>query len=51
LAKSDDFSGSKIVCVITGTGLKDPDVAVKLAPPFVELPADIGSVEKALGWN
>ncbi len=46
-----DFSGKRIACVITGTGLKDTDTALKDAPPFLHLPADITEVEKALGWG
>ena len=46
-----DFSGKTIACVITGTGLKDTDTALKDAPPFRQLPADIKEVEKALGWG
>ena len=46
-----DFSRKKVVCVITGTGLKDTDTALKDAPPFLKLPADIASVEQALGWG
>jgi len=46
-----DFSGKRIVCVVTGTGLKDTDVALKNAEPFLELPADLGAVEQALGWS
>ena len=46
-----DFSRSKVVCVITGSGLKDTDTALKDAPPFVELPADVAAVEHALGWG
>jgi threonine synthase len=46
-----DFSGKKVVCVITGTGLKDTDTALKDAPPFLQLPADITAVEQALGWS
>ena len=46
-----DFSGKRIACVITGTGLKDTDTALKDAPPFLQLPADIAEVEKALGWG
>ena len=45
-----DFSGKRIACVITGTGLKDTDIALKDAPPFLQLPPDIVEVEKALGW-
>ena len=44
-----DFSGSRIVCVVTGTGLKDTETAVKGAEPFLELPPDLDAVEKALG--
>jgi len=44
-----DFSKSKIVCIVTGTGLKDTETAVKGADPFLELPADLTAVEKALG--
>ena len=46
-----DFSKSRIVCIVTGNGLKDPDTAVKSAPNIVKLPADLMSVEKALGWG
>jgi hypothetical protein len=35
--------------VVTGTGLKDTETAVKGAEPFLELPADLAKVEKALG--
>jgi len=45
-----DFAGKKIVCVVTGNGLKDTDIALKNAEPFIELPADLSAVEKALGW-
>ena len=44
-----DFSKSRIVCVVTGTGLKDTETAVKGAEPFLELPADLAQVEEALG--
>jgi len=46
-----DFSGKRIVCVVTGTGLKDTDVALKNAEPFLELTAELGAVEQALGWS
>jgi hypothetical protein len=35
--------------VVTGTGLKDTETAVRDAEPFLELPADLAGVEKALG--
>jgi len=46
-----DLAGKKVVCIITGTGLKDADIAIKNAEPFIQLPADIARVEKALGWG
>jgi threonine synthase len=44
-----DFSKNRIVCIVTGTGLKDTETAVKGAEPFLELPAELAAVEKALG--
>ena len=49
--KGTDFSQQRVVCVITGAGLKDPDTALKNAEPFLELPADLTSIEHALGWG
>jgi len=37
--------------VVTGSGLKDTDIVLKSAEPFLELPADLASVEQALGWG
>ena len=52
LAKSGtDFSRKRVVCIITGTGLKDTDTALKGAEPFLEVPADPAAVEEALGWG
>ena len=51
LAKKEDFSDKRVVCVITGTGLKDPSVPAKYARAPIELPADLGAVEKALRWG
>ncbi len=48
-ARRLDLSGKRVVCVITGSGLKDPDNAMKDAPAIVELPADLAQVAKALG--
>ncbi len=45
-----DFSAKRVVCVVTGTGLKDTDTALKNAEPFLELPADLETIERALGW-
>lgn len=49
--KGNDYSKKKIICVITGNGLKDTDIALKNAPPFIELPADLTAVEKSLGYR
>jgi threonine synthase len=46
-----NLSDKKVVCIITGTGLKDPNLPTKFAEPFPELPADIKVVEKTLGWS
>ena len=41
---------SKVVCVITGSGLKDPDTAVTIKPAFMdEYPAETGAIEAAMG--
>jgi threonine synthase len=45
-----------VVCVLTGTGLKDPSTAEKTAAkaaggsPVLEADATVGSVAVALGW-
>jgi len=49
--KGMDFSQKRVVCIITGNGLKDTDTSLKDAEPFLELPADLGAVERALGWS
>jgi len=43
-----DFSNKKVVCVITGTGLKDPDTALKSAHNIPEIPADLETIEKII---
>jgi len=49
--KGVDFSKKRVVCVVTGTGLKDTDIALSGAEPFLELPAELTAVEQALGWG
>ncbi len=46
-----DFSQERVVCIVTGTGLKDIDVALEGAEPFIEVKADLEAVEEALSWN
>jgi threonine synthase len=46
-----DFSTKRVVCVVTGTGLKDTDTVLKSTESFLELSADLATVEQALGWG
>jgi len=46
-----DFSDKTAVCVLTGHGLKDPDVALQLKTTQLESSSNINSLEKALDWH
>jgi len=54
-----DFTGKKIVCIVTGNGLKDADAALKdtstgsvqAVPPFTRIAPTAAAVEKVLGWK
>jgi threonine synthase len=39
----------RIVCVTTGHGLKDPDIAIRMSEKPQEVNAEIAAIEKALG--
>ena len=39
------------VCIITGTGLKDPDTALKRTPKISEVPAELDRVERIICSN
>lgn len=39
----------RVVCVLTGNGLKDPESALRLAPQLVEVEASAAAVRAALG--
>ena len=41
--------GSRVVCTVTGNGLKDPDWAVSAAPAPITVAADSGAAAAALG--
>jgi threonine synthase len=41
--------GSRVVCTITGNGLKDPDWALSGAPSPATIPADAAAAAAALG--
>ena len=43
-------SGSSVVCVLTGSGLKDPDRALTQSKPRIEVGAEVESIAGALGW-
>ncbi|MDD5094012.1 MAG: threonine synthase [Dehalococcoidia bacterium] len=47
-AKGLDLKKKKVVCIITGNGLKDPDTALKQASPINEVPADLSAIEKIM---
>ena len=40
--------GERVVCVLTGNGLKDPDTAIAQSGQVIEIPADYGAAEAAL---
>jgi threonine synthase len=46
-----DLSRAKVVCVLTGNGLKDPDTALQHAPALLEAPSDGEQVAALLGWT
>jgi threonine synthase len=46
-----DFAQKKVACIVTGTGLKDIDTALKGAGELIEISPDLSAVEQALGWG
>jgi len=46
-----DFSGKRIVCIITGNGLKDADIALKDAGQFTKVLPTLEAVERVLSWR
>ncbi len=40
--------GERVVCVLTGNGLKDPDTAIAESGSVIEIPADYAAAERAL---
>jgi threonine synthase len=47
LAAAGLDAGSRVVCVITGHGLKDPETATRLSPPLVPVDPDPDSIAAA----
>ncbi len=49
--EGEDFSGRTVVCIITGSGLKDPERAMEeFAPELRPLPTDLAAIEREMGW-
>jgi threonine synthase len=48
-ARGGIASGSRIVCTVTGNGLKDPEWAISGAPTPTTIPADVTAAATALG--
>jgi threonine synthase len=44
------LAGTTCVCILTGTGLKDPDTALKFEKVEHEVPARLEAIEAALGF-
>jgi threonine synthase len=47
LARERPQAGARVVCVITGHGLKDPDAAARLSSPPLAIPPDADAVAEA----
>ena len=50
-AAHPEMQNRRVVCIITGNGLKDPDNATAQGLNVEEAPADLGAVERLLGMN
>jgi threonine synthase len=48
MARKENLSGKRVVCIVTGTGLKDPGVPARYARSPMELPAELAAVEEVL---
>jgi len=49
-ASGRGFSGETVVCIITGSGLKDPETALEHEPAIHHVPADLAAIEREMGW-
>jgi threonine synthase len=49
--EGEDLSGLTAVCIITGSGLKDPDTALAIESTRLDATASPEAVERALGWS
>jgi threonine synthase len=46
-----NFRKNSVVCILTGSGLKDADTATRDVKPFTRVSATTINVEQALGWG
>ena len=44
-------SPERVVCVLTGSGLKDPDTALRESDDPISAPPDLDAVTRVLGWS
>ena len=49
-ASGASFAGETIVCIITGSGLKDPETALEHEPAIHNVSADLAAIEREFGW-
>jgi threonine synthase len=49
--EGQSFAAQTIVCIITGSGLKDPETALRVEPPIHHVPADVEAIEREMGWG
>jgi threonine synthase len=49
-AGGKSYAGQTVVCIITGSGLKDPETAMQIEPKIHQVAADLTSVEREMGW-
>jgi threonine synthase len=49
-AEGRSFAGETVVCIITGSGLKDPETALAHEPEIHHVPADLAAIEREMGW-
>jgi threonine synthase len=51
LSREENFSGKRVVCIVTGTGLKDPGVPARYARASLEVHADLAAVEEGIATH
>ena len=50
-AEGRSFAGQTVVCIITGSGLKDPETALRTEPDVHRVPAELAAIEREMGWS